>query len=643
MANAPQLLPWIPAFPLLAALVIAAGGNALKEASRFVCWAALGASFVLSLLLLSAGPVGAEATVYQWLDFRTLSVPVVFKADTLTAIMLCTVTGVGLLVSIFSAGYMHDDPGFPRFFAEFSLFVFSMTGLVLAGNFFLLYIFWEAVGLCSYLLIGFWFYKPEAAAAARKAFLVNRIGDFGFILGIFFIWREFGSVNFDDVLGNPARIAEFATAHPNLLTLMCLLLLMGAVGKSAQFPLHVWLPDAMEGPTPASALIHAATMVTAGVYMIARLMPLFVHSSTALMFVGGVGGITALLAALIALTQTDLKRVLAYSTLSQLGYMFLALGAAGADPSLAPFAVFAAIFHLFTHACFKALLFLSAGSVMHAMGGCIDMRRFSGLRHSLPITHYSFLCGGLALAALPVFSGFWSKDEILAALHAGSHVGSHRGYYLLLFGTGVLTSFLTAFYTFRAYFLTFWGDEKLPPEAGHHPHDASAVMAIPMAILSLAALGVGGLFGPTHLFAHYLEKTPDYASHGHHVHSNLPMILGSVFALTGVLLAFGMYGRRSDLPERLAATFRPLYNLSLNRFYLDEIYWVLLVGPLTKLAYGLSFLDQRGLDGLVDAVGRVPAVFGRGLRWVQGGLVQTYALATFVGVAAILLVLLRSL
>src|SRR3954462_13911964 len=320
---------------------------------------------------------------------------------------------------------MHGDPGYPRFFACFSLFVFSMCMLVLAANFVLLYVFWEGVGLCSYLLIGYWYQRPSAAAAAKKAFVVNRIGDFGFITALFLIWTTFHSLDFASVLGHPEQIATIAAADPQRITLICLLLFLGACGKSAQFPLHVWLPDAMEGPTPVSALIHAATMVTAGVYMVARCTPLYVHAPAAQMVVSGIGAITALLAALIALTQNDLKRVMAYSTVSQLGYMFMALGAGVGG--VAKFAVVAAMFHLFTHAFFKALLFLASGSVMHAMGGVIDMRRFGGLRHRLPYTHWTFVCGGLALAGFPLTAGFFSKDEILAALNQASHEAHHHG------------------------------------------------------------------------------------------------------------------------------------------------------------------------------------------------------------------------
>src|SRR3990172_3370312 len=382
-----KLVLWfIPLAPLVAAIVTAAlGPKVLRQSSHLPCWFGLAISVVCSFVLLLAvvpqgftehGGAAAVATSYQWIEVGGIDVGVDLRADAIAALMLAMVTSVSLLVAVFAAGYMHGDPGYARFFAFVSLFVFSMCMLVLAANFLLLFVFWEGVGLCSYLLIGFWYRRPSAAAAATKAFVVNRIGDFGFLLGIFLIWTTFDSLDFADVLYGSERLAEIAAAQPGRITLICLLLFLGAMGKSAQFPLHVWLPDAMEGPTPASALIHAATMVTAGVYMVARCTPLFVYAPTAQLVVSGIGAVTALIAALIALTQNDLKRVLAYSTVSQLGYMFMALGAGAAGSETATFATTAGMFHLFTHAFFKALLFLAAGSVMHAMGDVIDMRRF---------------------------------------------------------------------------------------------------------------------------------------------------------------------------------------------------------------------------------------------------------------------------
>src|SRR5262249_20021305 len=427
-----------------------------------------------------------------WFRAGDVDVRFLLRADPLTALMLVMITFIGSLIAIFSIGYMHGDEGYPRFFGEISLFIFSMAGLVLADNFVLLYAFWEGVGLCSYLLIGFWFTRPSAADAARKAFLVTRLGDVGLLLGILLLWVLCGraspngySLDFDALFGNARRM------DPSLLTAACLLLFCRAEGKSAQLPVRVWPPDAMEGPTPVSALIHAATMVTAGVYLVARCTPLFMLAPSAQIVVACIGGFTALLAALIALTQNDLKRVLAYSTISQLGYMFLALGSG---------AVVAAIFHLYTHAFFKALLFLAAGSVMHAMGNVIDMRRFGGLRHLMKWTHATFLCGAAALAGVPLLSGFWSKEEILGgALH--HHEAYHR-IYVILFVIGLLTAGLTAFYTFRAYFLTFWGEERIPPEAGHHAHESPHVMTVPLVILAVGAVFAGIVVEP---FNHWLS------------------------------------------------------------------------------------------------------------------------------------------
>jgi NADH-quinone oxidoreductase subunit L len=532
---------------------------------------------------------------------------------------------------------------------------------VLANNFFLLYAFWEGVGLCSYLLIGFWFAKPSAALAARKAFLVTRLGDIGFFIGILVIWAYFRvpgemgrgfrflhSVDFNSVF------AAAGQQSPELVLAACLLLFCGAVGKSAQFPLHVWLPDAMEGPTPVSALIHAATMVTAGVYLVARCTPLFELAPTAQLVVASLGGITALLAALIALTQNDLKRILAYSTLSQLGYMFLALGSGlkeGPSRALVALGVTAAIFHLFTHAFFKALLFLSAGSVMHAMGGVIDMRRFGGLRHALKTTHWTFLCGALALAGFPLLSGFWSKDEILAAIFEASHVGEnpYAGVYFLLFLVALVTAGLTAFYTFRAYFLTFWGELRIPHEAGHHAHESPPVMLWPLRILAVGAVALGFLMVPlprwlglgedfAHFLGHslWLQSGTEAAEHG----MNWVLMAGStLFVLAGIGLAAWMYVLQPGMAGKLAAAVPVLYQLSLNKFGLDEIYWFVIVRPAELVAAGCRAVDTYLVDGLVDLIGQVPRYVGQVFRPIQNGLAQFYALAMALGLAVFLVAL----
>jgi NADH-quinone oxidoreductase subunit L len=584
---------------------------------------------------------------YTWFQAGNVDVGFTLRADGLTAIMLVTVTFISTVIAVYSIGYMRGDPGYPRFFAEISLFVFSMTGLVMADNFLGLYAFWEGVGLCSYLLIGFWFTRPAAAAAARKAFLVTRVGDLGFIIGIILLWVSFGHrLDFDGVFTQ-------AAAHRDVLTVICLLLFCGAIGKSAQFPLHVWLPDAMEGPSPVSALIHAATMVTAGVYMVARCMPLFREVPDVLLIVAGIGGFTALFASLIAITQNDLKRVLAYSTISQLGYMFLALGC-GLTEDLSKAALVAAIFHLFTHAFFKALLFLAAGSVMHAMGDVIDMRRFGGLRRLLPSTHWTFLAGALALAGVPVFSGFWSKDEILAvARDAGQLAAPHHRAYFLLFLTGLATAGLTAFYTFRAYFLTFHGEERVPPEASGHAHESPPVMSIPLWILAAGAIGAGILVEPfTHWFSGFLRLhwidfsfAPEAREHSAPAESlNYGLMLTSTLtALLGIALAWWLYMARPGLSSRLAAQWRGLYQLSLNRFHIDELYDFFVVRPLIGLARFCRIVDLYVVDSLVDLVGNLPALFGQMFRPLQNGLVQFYALAMLLGLTVFLIALVRVL
>jgi NADH-quinone oxidoreductase subunit L len=635
-----QLVLWlIPLSPLVAAVVTAAlGPKILGERSHWPCWIGLAVSTVCSLLLLFViGPQHFDAhsapvaTGFQWIEVGGMNVAVTLRADAMTSIMLAMVTSVSFLVAVFAAGYMHGDPGYARFFAAVSLFVFSMCMLVLAANFLLLFVFWEGVGLCSYLLIGFWFRKPSAAAAAVKAFVVNRIGDFGFLLGIFLIWTTFGSLDFADVLDNEARLIEMTTATPGVITAICLLLLLGAMGKSAQFPLHVWLPDAMEGPTPVSALIHAATMVTAGVYMVARATPLFVHAPTVLLVVSGVGAVTALLSALIGLSQFDLKRVLAYSTVSQLGFMFMALGAGAAGREVAAFAATAAMFHLFTHAFFKALLFLAAGSVMHSMGDVIDMRRFGGLRRVLPVTHWTFLCGAAALAGVPLLAGFWSKDDILAALHTAAENETHRTFFYVIFGVAAFTALLTAFYTFRAYFMTFWGDEKFPKEAGHHPHDAPPVMAWPLMILAVCAVFIGVAVGPTQWFAKYLHHTSGLGEgHEHAFHFGL-MAVSAGIAVAGIGLAWLFYVRSPKLPGQIAATLGPLYRLSLNKFYLDEIFGAVLVTPMRTLASVSYWFDRTIIDPTVDLIGRIPQGVSLAPRTIHNGLVPSYALVMWTG------------
>ncbi|MFM8270762.1 MAG: NADH-quinone oxidoreductase subunit L [Gemmata sp.] len=636
------------ALPLTASLLAALMGvTPLAKRAHWPLALACGSAAVVAIqLLLKVLDTGIGRDIsapLTWFAAGHLKANFTITVDPLSSVMLAMITFIATWIAVFAGGYMHGDKGFARFFAVMALFVFSMCGLVLANNFFVLVGFWEGVGLCSYLLVGYYFEKPSAAAAARKAFLYTRLGDTGFLLGIFLLWKM-GGWNTDlNLLFE--QIQKLVQRDPNAtaeLTVACLLLFCGAIGKSAQFPLYVWLPDAMEGPTPVSALIHAATMVTAGVYLLARCAPLFALVPDAQIAVAWVGGITALLAAFIALAQTDLKRILAYSTVSQLGFMFLALGTSG---TISPaFAVTAAMFHLFTHAFFKALLFLSAGSVMHGMGGVIDVRQFGGLRKVMPTTHITFLCGALALAGFPLLSGFWSKDLILESLHAAVDTQSpYSAGYFALFLIACVTAFLTAFYTFRAYFLTFWGAEKIPHEAGHHAHESPRSMTIPLMILAVGALFVGGVVEPfTHWFSDFLGGSyslagargfPNPAKEVPH-HFNWTMAgISTALALCGIGLAFALY--RNGGAEKVPPGMGKVFELSTAKLYVDEAYGSLVVKP----AEVLAFL-ARVFDGFLDALSRliasIPRALGHWVRPIQNGLVQFYALSMALGVGVFL-------
>ncbi|GAB4135753.1 MAG: NADH-quinone oxidoreductase subunit L [Thermogutta sp.] len=676
------LIVFIPMMPLAAAFVTALlGRRVLKSSSHVPTLTAAAAAFVASLVLLllvlraTAASEEAFATtvrLWSWADIRQpvlegeaaaplagvfdlgrFHIAITLRVDPLTSVMLVTVTFISLLVTVYSIGYMHDDPGYWRFFTYISLFIFSMTMLVSVSNFALLYVFWEAVGLCSYLLIGFWYQKPEAAAAGKKAFLVNRVGDFGFALGIFLLWSLYGTLDFHDtwnpqtgelissgILGGVRTAAgSEGYLHGSVAAAIALLLFAGACGKSAQFPLHVWLPDAMEGPTPVSALIHAATMVTAGVYLAARCMPLFEAAPIALTVVGCIAGLTALLAAFIALTQNDLKRILAYSTISQLGYMFLGLSVGGLVGAAA------GMFHLFTHAFFKALLFLGAGSVMHAMGGVIDLERIGGLRRRLPWTYATFLVGCLALAGVFPLAGFFSKDEILLVLYKYGDGWVYR----LLFYAGLAGALMTAFYTFRAFFRTFHGEELVPVEAGRHAHESPWIMLAPLVILAVASLAVGGIFGPTGWFEDFLSKTPglasatDHPAHaaaaesGHGAHAMIAL-WSTLAALGGIGLAAILYlGPPGPLRAAAsAARAAGLYALSYRKVFIDELYDWILVRPLRGLAACAAWFDRYVIDCLVDLVGLTPKAVGALLRDVQTGFIPWYASAMMLGVLALL-------
>ena len=529
--------------------------------------------------------------------------------DPLSATMTLVVTGVGALIHIYSVGYMHGDPRFSRFFTYLNLFIASMLILVLANNFALLFVGWELVGLCSYLLISFWYTRPSAAAAGKKAFVVNRIGDFGFMVALMIIFLSFGTLSYTEVLHDPGAVIGATTA-----TAIGLLLLVGAAGKSAQLPLYVWLPDAMEGPTPVSALIHAATMVTAGVYLVARCAPIFGLSDLAGGVVATVGALTALLAATIAIAQRDIKRVLAYSTISQLGYMFMAVGVAG---------YVAGLFHLVTHAVFKALLFLGAGSVIHAMADEQDMNRMGGLRRKMPLTHATMLIATLAIAGIPPLAGFWSKDEILAVMFYKG------GYFTVLWAVGLVTALLTAFYMARQYFLVFSGPGRW--DEGVDPHESPRSMTVPLLVLGALTLVIGFVNTPFRLsFEHFLDPVFHAVPVAHAPGDGLllaALALVSVGAgLVGILIAYLVYGRASEeVRERLLGKVRRPLMAWEHGYWVDEVYGALIVEPGLRIArWSAAFLDQRAIDGLVNGVGVAVRRLGARLRPLQSGFVRAY-------------------
>jgi len=648
MFDPAHLVLYVPALPLFGAVLAAICGM-VTELRRFahlpvlvcaglscVCAIGVAAHLANNPSPVSYPQLSSSADSIHWFSIQyeksNMVVEFALAADQLAGVMLLGVTFIGFWIVLFSVGYMHGSYGYSRYFATVSLFLASMCLIILADNFLLMFAGWEGVGLCSYLLVGYWHHKNSAADAARKAFLVTRLGDVGLILGIFLLWwmAELGGFGYERIFGAAPALAE---RYPTMFAAACLLIVCGAVGKSAQFPLYVWLPDAMEGPTPVSALIHAATMVTAGVYLLARCTVLFVQVPGVQLTVAMIGAFTALLAAFIALTQHDLKRVLAYSTVSQIGYMFLAVGCA--RPSLAAIAVTAAIFHLFTHAFFKAVLFLSSGSVMHAMHDVIDMREFGGLRKVLPITHWAFLAGALALAGIPLFSGFWSKDMILESTLEAGHGGRFGTVYIILFVVALITALMTAFYTFRAYFRTFWGELRMPE--GAHPHEP-AVMTVPLIVLGIGAVTVGIVAEPfTHWFSGFITQSPVIvtASGGHTAdeHLNWPLILGSsAVAIVGFAIAWYVYLKKPGTAEKFAQKAPTLYYLSLNKLYVDEIYNLLFVQPATLVA-GICGLVEAVVDDLVRLVATIPRFLGVLIRPIQNGLVQFYALAMVLGVA----------
>lgn len=622
----------IPLLPLIGFVINGLLGRQLgKTLVSWIGCGTIGVSFLISvkilfeLLSLPAEQRIIERVVFPWIYSGLFKINVSFLLDPLSCVMILVVSGVGFFIHVYSVGYMSGDKGFARFFSFMNLFVFFMLTLVLSNNFLLLYLGWEGVGLCSYLLIGFWYEKKSASDAAKRAFIVNRIGDFGFALGIMLIFWTFGTLNYSDVF---SQAPSLLTLGGGLATAITLLLFMGAVGKSAQIPLYVWLPDAMEGPTPVSALIHAATMVTAGVYMVARCHVLFQLAPFTMGLVAIIGAVTALYTASIGMVQNDIKRVLAYSTISQLGYMFLGCGV-GAFAS--------GIFHLMTHAFFKALLFLGAGSVMHALSGELNMQKMGELKNKLPVTFWTMFAAVLAISGIPLFAGFFSKDEILwKAFSQGN---------LILWIIGLVTAGMTAFYMFRLFFLTFFGKSRVEESIKSHIRESPKIMTVPLAVLAVLSV-IGGYIGvPKSLgggnnFESFLS--PVFGEKGEivlHAASTeyLLMALSVVVALLGIFFAYRFYVRSPDLPKSLAQRFSFPYKLLLNKYYVDELYSKVVVNPLLKFATFLwQFFDVKVIDGFANGLANTVNWFAGIGRKVQTGYVRNYALAMVFGVILIL-------
>jgi NADH-quinone oxidoreductase subunit L len=636
----------IPALPLAGvALNLLLGDRLGRRGPGILASGVVGLAFLAALravLALAARPemdrVIAE-TAYTWMQVGDFSVNIGFLLDPLSAVMILVVTGVGFLIHVYSTGYMAHDPSVRRFFLYLNLFMFAMLTLVLADNFLLLFVGWEGVGLCSYLLIGFWYDRPSAAEAGKKAFIVNRIGDFGFLLGAMTLFSFGHSLQFDHLFAVAPQVFALGSAG---VTAATLLLFLGATGKSAQLPLYTWLPDAMEGPTPVSALIHAATMVTAGVYLVARCHVLFHLAPVSLEVVAIVGAATALFAATIGIAQNDIKRVLAYSTISQLGYMFFALGVG---------AYAAGIFHLMTHAFFKALLFLGAGSVIHALSGEQDMRRMGGLAPRLPWTHTTMLIATIAIAGIPPLAGFFSKDEILAEDFAAHHYG--------IWAAGVLAALLTAFYMTRLYVLTFRGPSRLTHEAEHHLHESPPSMTLPLVVLALLSTVGGWVWLPFHAGGHPFERwfNPVFETgavgtllgEGAERATQLPastegLLIGlSVgVAVLGIFLAWRAYLAKPEMATSLQQRFSGIYRVLLNKYWVDELYDRIVVNPIVAASMRLwKFWDEKIVDGAVNGVAYVIEGLSAGLRLFQTGFVGTYALFFTLGVVALILHLLK--
>ncbi|HVK37908.1 MAG TPA: NADH-quinone oxidoreductase subunit L [Candidatus Kapabacteria bacterium] len=640
------LLPFVLLLPLIGFVINGAFGKRIKSEALIatIGTAAVAIPFAMAVVMflqMLGEPETARrhiVEIAEWITTGTFSAGFYYQVDQLSMIFLLVITGVGSLIHLYSAGYMHGDPGFGRFFAYLNLFIFMMLNLVLADNFLLTFLGWEGVGLCSYLLIGFWYereFKGVAITwtgdAAKKAFVVNRIGDLGMLIGMFILFNEFGTLRYHEITGivsSPA--AGFFRDSSTAITTATMFLFLGACGKSAQIPLAVWLPDAMAGPTPVSALIHAATMVTSGIFLLARNAALFSLAPTTMMVITVVAIFTAFMAATIGLVQNDIKKILAYSTVSQLGFMFVALGVG---------AFTAAVFHVMTHAFFKALLFLGSGSVIHGMHHEQDVRHMGGLRKYMPQTYRTYFIGALAISGVPLLSGFFSKDEILA---------NAFGFSPILWGIGVVTAFFTAFYMFRSVYLTFRGEERF--DHHHvHPHESPATMTIPLWILAVLSI-VGGYVGlppvlgeNVHALGSWLEPVFAPAQRNivaHHLtHSTewILMAVSSAIALSGIWLARHFYITRPELPERLAASMKGLHAFLMNKWYLDEFYQTLIVRPLTLLSRSFLYrvVDVRVIDGIINGTGRLTADVSRGVRRLQTGVVQNYVTMFLVGILAI--------
>jgi len=621
----------IPLLPLAGFVINGLGRNTLPKSI-------IGAIASLMVLLSFALSVGAflqikstgapiNVTLFDWVKVGDLQIPFAFLVDQLSAIMLLIITGIGFLIHLYSIGYMSHDEGFGKFFAYLNLFVFFMLLLVLGSNYVIMFIGWEGVGLCSYLLIGFWYGNAAYADAAKKAFVMNRIGDLGFLIGVFVIMKTFGSIEYATVFAHAANMKSGDAT----IMLITLLLFVGATGKSAQIPLFTWLPDAMAGPTPVSALIHAATMVTAGIYMIARSNILFTLAPVTQHVIAIIGVATLLLAALIALTQTDIKKVLAYSTVSQLGYMFLALGVGSYT---------GAFFHVLTHAFFKALLFLGAGSVIHAVSGEQDMRNMGGLKGKLPVTFITMLIGTIAIAGIPPLAGFFSKDEILAHTYMHSPI---------LYILGVLGAMFTSFYMFRLMYLTFWGKFRGTHEQEHHLHESPPSMTIPLIVLAILStvggfMGVPEALGGHHWLEHWLEpvlsKSAALTGKMFIAHNTEFMLMGiSVgVAVIALIYAYIKYVKQADIPVADTEERPALVKLSYNKFYIDEIYDTIIRKPLDFFSdFFFKVIDKLGIDGIVNGVAQAPCEAGKGLRLLQTGNVGFYIFMMVIGIIGVLL------